>query len=369
MRMAFDIEKLMREEVRDLPVYSPGKSPEDVARELGIDECVKMASNENPLGPSPKAVKALAEALWTIHIYPDGGSMALRQALSEKLGVSMECLLISHGVDEALDLMAYAFLDKGDEIVVGDPTFTSYELAARTMGAVVRRVGLKEYRQDIPAMLAEVNEKTAMIVLCSPLNPTGTAVNRPELEEMLASAPEGIIMVFDEAYIEYATDPNLPRALEYFGRYPGFVITRTFSKIYGLAGLRVGYTICSPEIREALEKVKLPFNVNRLGQVAALAALKDDEHVARSKETNEREKKRIYGLLEELGIHYVSTQANFILVNNGKYRGLFERLLGQGVIVRAGEPLGIPGHVRITVGDPDQNDRLEQALRAIAAEG
>jgi histidinol-phosphate aminotransferase len=368
-RMTFDIERLIRNEVRNLPVYSPGKSPEQVARELGISDCVKMASNENPLGPSPKAMQAMAEVLSTVNIYPDGESLALRKALSHKLGVSPECLIICHGVDEALDLMAYAFLDKDDEVVVGDPTFTSYELAAMTMGATVHRVPLKDYRQDIAGMLARVSDRTDMMMLCSPLNPTGTAVSRGELEEALEGLPEGVLLVFDEAYIEYATDPDLPDPLEFFGKYPGLVITRTFSKIYGLAGLRVGYAICSPEIRSALEKVKLPFNVNRLGQVAALAALADEEHVAQSRAANQRGKERIYGLLEELKLEYVPTEANFILVNNGKYAGLFERLLKQGVIVRAGEPLGIPGHVRITVGDEAQNDRLEEALRAIAAEG
>jgi histidinol-phosphate aminotransferase len=367
--MTFDVEKIIRDEVRDLPVYSPGKSPEQVARELGIVDCVKMASNENPLGPSPRAVRAIREALSGINIYPDGDSHELRQALSRKLGLPADCILVSHGVDEALDLMAYAFLDRGDEVVVGEPTFTSYELAARTMGAVVRRVPLKDYRQDIPGMLARVNEKTVMVVLCSPLNPTGTAVSRGELEEMLASLPDHVMLVFDEAYIEYADREDLPDSLQYLADNPGLAVTRTFSKIYGLAGLRVGYVLSSPAIRRALEKVKLPFNVNRLGQVAALAALDDDEQVARSREANQIGKQRIYDLLEEIGLEYVPSQANFILVNNGRFTGLFERLLRQGVIVRAGEPLGIPGHVRITIGDDRQNDRLERALRTIAAEG
>jgi histidinol-phosphate aminotransferase len=366
--MGFDINKLIREEVRDLPVYSPGKSPEEVARELGLRDCVKMASNENPLGPSPRAMEAVREALPAASIYPDGNSTELREALSRKLGVPVECLLVAHGVDEVFDLMAYAFLKKGDEVILGDPTFTSYELAARTMGAAVRRVPLREHRQDIPAMLRAVGERTVMIVLCSPLNPTGTTVSRPELEQMLESLPENIILVLDEAYVEYVDDPGHPDALAYFGRYPGLAITRTFSKAYGLAGLRVGYVICSPEIRRALEKVKLPFNVNRLGQVAALAALEDGEHVARSREMNERGKKRLYRVLEETGFDYVPTQANFILVNTGNCADLFDRLLRHGVIVRAGEALGVPGHVRITVGDRDQNDRLERALRLIAGE-
>jgi histidinol-phosphate aminotransferase len=369
MMMGFDIDKVIRGEVRDLPVYSPGKSPEEVARELGISECVKMASNENPLGPSPKAMDAVREALHCVHVYPDGNSTKLREALAVRLGVPVDCLLVAHGVDEALDLMAYAFLDKGDEIVVGDPTFTSYELAALTMGAAIKRVPLKDFRQDVPAMLEAVGRRTVMFFLCSPLNPTGTVVSRTDLEEALESLPEGVILILDEAYVEYVTDPDYPDALSYFRRYPNLVVTRTFSKIYGLAGLRVGYVICTPEIRQALEKVKLPFNVNRLGQVAALAALDDDEHAARSREVNVRGRDRIYAILENIGLEYVPTQANFILVNNGKYPDLFNRLLRQGVIVRAGEPLGLPGYVRITIGDDAQNDRLEKALRAIAGGG
>jgi len=367
--MSFDIRKVIREEVRNLPLYSPGKSPEEVAREMGISDCVKMASNENPLGPSPKAVEAARKAVSEAHLYPDGNSTALREALSRKLEVPMDCLLVTHGVDEALDLMAYAFLDPGDEVVVGDPTFTSYELAALTMGAVVRRVPLKDYRQDVPGMLQAVGERTILFFLCSPLNPTGTTVSEKELREALESLPGHVILVLDEAYVEYVTDPEYPDAVGYFRRYPNLVITRTFSKIYGLAGLRVGYAVCAPEIRQALEKVKLPFNVNRLGQVAALAALEDEEHVARSKEANRRGRERIYALLQELGFDYVPTQANFILVNNGNYGDLFDRLLGQGVIVRAGEPLGLPGYVRITIGDDDQNDRLERALRAVTGKG
>jgi len=369
MIVGFDVEKLIREEVRDLPVYTPGRSPEEIAREFGLEDCVKMASNENPLGPSRKAVEAVKEALTAVNIYPDGSSAELREALSRKLGIEPEFLLISHGADEVFDLLAYAFLDRGREMVVGDPSFSSYELAARTMGAAVRRVALNDYRQDIPAMLRAVNKSTVMVMLCTPLNPTGTTVTAPELEEMLEGLREDILLVLDEAYVEYVSDPRHPDALVYLRRYPNLVITRTFSKIYGLAGLRVGYAICRPEIRRALEKVKLPFNVNRLGQVAALAALEDEEHVSRSREANERGKQRLYGILDKLGFTYVPTQANFILVKNGDYPDLFERLLRMGVIVREGEALGLPGHVRITIGDDAQNDRLEQALKALVGEG
>lgn len=359
----------MREEVRNLPVYSPGKSPEEVARELGITDCVKMASNENPLGPSPLALRAIAEALPTVHVYPDVDCSRLREALSLRLGVPVECLLVTHGADEAFDLLAYAFLERGDEVVVGEPTFSSYELAARTMGAVVNRIPLREYRQDIPAMLEAVNARTKLVMLCSPLNPTGTTVSAGELEEMASGLPPSALLVLDEAYLEYVNDPEHPDALDYWRRREGMIITRTFSKAYGLAGLRVGYAICPPQVREALEKVKLPFNVNRLGQVAALAALEDEEHLRRSREMNELGKLRLYGVLEETGFAYVPTQANFILVRDRVRGDLYGELLRRGIIVRAGDALGVPGHVRITIGDEAQNDRLERALRDIAGKG
>ncbi len=367
--MDFDARRLMRQELRDLPLYSPGKSPEDAAREYGVTECVKMASNENPLGPSPLAVEAAKAAMHNVHIYPDGNSTRLREALSRRLGVSSDCVLVGHGADEIFDLLAYAFLGRDDEIVVGEPTFSSYELAALTMGARARRVPLRDYRQDIPAMLDAAGPRTRMVMLCSPLNPTGTTVSRGELEEMLYSLPRDVLLVLDEAYVEYVTDPEHPDALVYFASNPRLVVTRTFSKIYGLAGLRVGYAVCHPTVREAMEKVKLPFNVNRVAQEAALAALEDEEHVRRSREANQRGKERLYRLFEELGMGYVPTQANFILVKTGPYTDLFDRLLRHGVIVRAGEALGCPGHVRVTIGDEAQNDRLERALRAISEGG
>ena len=367
--MDLDVEGLMREEVRDLPIYNPGKSPEEVARELGVFGCVKMASNENPLGPSPRAVQAIRDVLHEIHIYPDGNSVELRQALARKHGVAADRIVVCHGADEAFDLLAFAFLDRGDEIVVGEPTFSSYELAARTMGAKAVRVPLRGHRQNVPAMLAAVGERTKYAVLCSPLNPTGTAVNKGELEEMLGSLPASVLLVLDEAYVEYVTDPAHPDALACLEDHPNLIIARTFSKVYGLAGLRVGYVVASRPVRDALEKVKLPFNVNRLGQVAALAALEDDEHVARSREMNERGKERLYRVLEETGFEYVPTQANFILVKNGPYPDLFRRLIANCVIAREGEAIGVPGHVRVTIGDDAQNDMLERALRAIAAGG
>ncbi len=366
--MSFDPWKLARKEVLDLPVYSPGRSPEEIASSYGISDCVKMASNENPLGPSPLALRAILENLERCSVYPDSHSQELRSALSQKLGVSPEMILVSHGADEAMDLIAYAFLDPGDEVVVAHPTFTSYELAALTMGARVIKVPLRNYRQDLKAMLAEVSEKTKVVFVCSPLNPTGTVVMREEWEKFLENFPPSVLCLLDEAYVEYVDEEARFDSLSYIRSHPFLIISRTFSKIYGLAGLRVGYSICSPEIREILEKVKLPFNVNQLGQIAAKAALEDQEHLRRSREVNARGKKRITELLEELGLDYVPTQANFILVKNGRFPDLYQQLLRKGVIVRDGVPLGIPGHIRITIGDQRQNDRLEEALRSLVRE-
>jgi histidinol-phosphate aminotransferase len=365
----FDARRLARREVLGLPVYSPGRSPEEVAREFGIADCVKMASNENPLGPSPLALKAAAAELERVNVYPDGDSRLLRAALAARLGLGEEQVLVTHGADEALDLIAYAFLEPGDRVVLADPTFSSYELAALTMGAAIDRVPLKDYRQDLPAMLERVGPRTKAVFVCSPLNPTGTAVTEKEWRALLADWPGNVLLVLDEAYVDFVDEEAGWDSLPYLEENPWLVITRTFSKAYGLAGLRVGYAACSPQVREMLEKVKLPFNVNRVGQAAALAALDDEEHLKRSREANQRGKQRLYRLLEECGFEYVPTQANFILVRNGDRSDLWEGLLRRGVIVRAGEALGLPGHVRITIGDDAQNDRLEAALRDLAEAG
>jgi len=365
----FDPRRLARREILDLPVYSPGRSPEEVAREFGIYDCLKMASNENPLGPSPLALQAAREELERVNVYPDPGSGELRAALAERLGMAEEYLLVTHGADEALDLIAYAFLEPGDRVVVADPTFSSYELAALTMGAAIDRVPLRDYRQDLEAMLGAVEPRTKVVFLCSPLNPTGTALSREEWEGFLACFPDSALLVLDEAYVDFVDEESRWESLAYLEDRPWLAVTRTFSKAHGLAGLRVGYVACSPGVRELLEKVKLPFNVNRVGQAAALAALNDHQHLRRTVEANRRGRERLYRVFEECGFDYVPTQANFILVRTGAFPDLWERLLRRGIIVRAGEALGLPGHVRITIGDDEQNRRLEEALREIVGGG
>ncbi len=365
--MTFDAEGIARSELAGLPVYNPGKSPEDIEREYGISGCIKMASNENPLGPSPLAMDALSKALRDIYRYPDGDARRLKDALAAKLGVPRESLLIGSGVDEALDLIAYAFLAPGDEIVVGEPSFSSYELAALTMGATITQVPLRDFHQDVAGMLAAVTERTKVVFVCSPLNPTGTVITAASLELLLSELPENVLLLLDEAYVEYVTDPDYFDGLSYIEQNPNLIVTRTFSKIYGLAGLRVGYAVCNPAVTAVLNKVKLPFNVNLLAQQAAVAALEDSEHVRLSQETNVRGRDFIYGLLDELGLEYVPTQANFILFRmDGFGKDYFEKLLKQGIIARDGVALGFPGWVRITIGDEKQNVRLQAALRALA---
>ncbi|MEJ5186054.1 MAG: histidinol-phosphate transaminase [Candidatus Geothermincolales bacterium] len=366
--MGFDPRSLAREEVIGLPVYSPGRSPEDIAREYGIPDCVKMASNENPLGPSPRAMEAISRAVGSVHLYPDPACTRLREAIAAKHGLGPENVLVSHGADEVFDLLAFAFFERGDRVVVADPTFSSYELAALTVGAEVVRVPLRDYRQDVKAMAEAVDGRCKAVFLCSPHNPTGTTVSEDEFAYLLEKTADGCLVILDEAYVEYVDEDAFWDSLGYLRGNPHLLVTRTFSKIYGLAGLRVGYALCWPEVREILEKVKLPFNVNRLAQEAALAALEDAQHVERSREVNSRGKEKIYRILEELGVFYVASQANFILVKDPGRGDLFERLLRQGVIVRDGAALGMPGHVRITVGDDEQNARLEEALRKAVEE-
>ncbi len=366
----FDADRIARPELAGLPVYSPGKSPEEIEREYGISGCIKMASNENPLGPSPLAMAAVSKALPGIYRYPDGDARRLKEALAAKLGVPRECLVVASGVDEALDLVAYAFLAPGDEVVVGEPSFSSYELAALTMGARIIRVPLRDFHQDVSGMLAAVSERTKVVFVCSPLNPTGSVISAASLELLLSELPEDVLLLLDEAYVEYVTAEDYFDGLSYVEQNPNLMVTRTFSKIYGLAGLRVGYAVCHPQVVAALNKVKLPFNVNLLAQEAALAALEDTEHVRRSREMNRRGRDLLYALLDELGLEYAPTQANFILVRLDRWgEDYFEKLLRQGIIVRDGRALGFPGWVRITVGDDSQNSRLEAALRALAVNG
>lgn len=344
--------------------YEPGKPIEELERELGIRQAVKLASNENPLGPSPRVLEAVQRAAANLHRYPDGACFRLRAALSERLDVAGEQLVFGCGSDEILELLAKAFLGPDDEMVFAWPSFAMYPLVAQGMGARAVRVPLDEALvHDLPGLARAVGPRTRIVIVCNPNNPTGTSVGSEAFDRFAASLPEDVILVLDEAYAEYARRPDFPDGLAWVRRRPATAVLRTFSKIYGLAGLRVGYGVMDPELAGLLERARHPFNVNLLAEEAALAALEDEAHVERVRRANEEGLAYLHRELAALGIETWPTDANFLLARTGQ--GSYEALLGEGVIVRPMAAFGLPELVRITVGLPDENVRLVKALQSV----
>ncbi|ACX52272.1 histidinol-phosphate aminotransferase [Ammonifex degensii KC4] len=350
----------VRPELSQVEIYRPGKPIEEVKKELGLEEVVKLASNENPLGPSPKAVAAL-EGLDHWHLYPEGSSYELRQALGKKLEIDPDSIIVGCGSSEVIQMLSLALLAPGDEVVIPVPTFPRYEPLARLMGANPVKVPLKDYRIDVEAVARALSPRTKLVYLCNPNNPTGTIVTREEVEWFLEKAGEGVLTVLDEAYCEYVTSPAYPDGLDFLRRGYNVVVLRTFSKIYGLAGLRIGYGVADRELVAELHRVREPFNVSSAAQIAALAALEDEEFVALSRQVNEEGKVFLYRELERRGIAYVPTEANFLLFDAGRdEQEVFRRMLRQGVIIRGG--VGYPTHLRVTIGTLEQNQRFLEAL-------
>jgi len=348
--------------IRDLTPYEPGKPIEELERELGIEGSVKLASNENPIGPSRKAVAALHAAVENVHRYPDGHAFALRRALAARLGVPEAGLVFGNGSSEVIELLAKTFLAVGDEVVFAWPSFAMYPIVAQGMGATSVKVPLDGgLAHDLEAMAAAVGERTKLVIVCNPNNPTGTTVGAEAFDRFAASLPEDVVLVVDEAYWEYARRGDFPDALGWVRRRPATIVLRTLSKIYGLAGLRVGYGVTSPELAGYLQRARHPFNVNLAAQAAALAALDDDEHVARSRDVNARGLDYLTRELGALGIETTPSDANFMLARTGA--GVYDPLLRQGVIVRPMAGFGLPDHVRVTIGLPEENERLVKALK------
>jgi len=346
--------------------YVPGKPIEEVQRELGLTDVIKLASNENPLGPSPRALEALAAAAGGVALYPEGSAPALRRAVARATGMPEDTLVFGNGSDEVLHLLALTFLQPGDETVQGDPSFAMYEIYATQCDAVPVLVPLKNFTHDLDAMANAVTDKTRMIFVANPNNPTGTFVRREAVAQFLDRIPRNVLVVFDEAYAEYVADPDQPdlRPLVLEGR--SIVILHTFSKAYGLAGLRVGYGIMRPEIATLLNRVRSPFNVNLPAQAAAAAALGDLEHVARTVALNAEGRNYFYGEFERMGLDYVPSEGNFVLVDVGRdARAVFEALQHKGVIVRSAHGMGLPRHIRVTTGTMPQNQRFIAALKEV----
>jgi histidinol-phosphate aminotransferase len=350
--------------VASLVPYQPGKPIEELERELGIEGAVKLASNENPLGPSPKAVAAVREAASRMHRYPDGTAFRLRHALARRLEVAPEQLVFGCGCDELLELVAKAFLGPGDEAVFAWPSFAMYPIVVQGMGATSVRVPLDAAMDhDLPAMAAAITSRTRVVFVCNPNNPTGTSIGAAALERFVAALPDDVVLVLDEVYFEYARRPDFPNGIDLVRRRPGTLVMRTFSKLYGLAGARVGYGVADPELAGWLDRARHPFNLNLLAEEAALAALGDDEHVARTLRSAHEGADFLRGELAALGLETWPTDTNFVLARSGA--GVYERLLREGVIVRPMAGFGLPEHVRITIGTRAENERLVAALRSV----
>ncbi|GIQ67567.1 histidinol-phosphate transaminase [Xylanibacillus composti] len=355
-----------------LPVYQPGKPIEEVKRELGLDKVIKLASNENPFGCSPKAREAILAELDSTHIYPDGGAVALTAALSERLGVQPNQIIFGAGSDEVILMLTRAYLLPGDETVMATHTFPQYKHNAEIEGATVIEVPLKDGKHDLEAMLAACTEKTKIVWICNPNNPTGTIVTHAEVEQFMRGCSPETMVVLDEAYVEYIATPDFPDGLSLLKQYPNLVLLRTFSKIYGLASLRIGYGVGHPDVIHAVNQVREPFNTTRYGQAAALASLGDDSFVKECRERNLEGIQLIQGRLDELGLDYFPAYGNFIMIHTGRPAlAVFEALLRHGIIVRGGHSLGYPESIRVTVGSREENEAfliaLEDVLKTVSA--
>jgi histidinol-phosphate aminotransferase len=358
---------LVNPSVLTQPVYEPGKPIDDVARELGLDPAgiLKLASNENPLGPSPLAVAAATRALAHGELYPDGGCFVLRQKLAARHGLAAEQFVVGNGSNELLELLGHVFLRPGDEVVMGAPAFIVYKLVTLLFGARPVEVPLVAHRHDLDALARAVTPRTKLVFLPSPNNPTGTANTEAEIHAFVRALPEQVVFVFDEAYAEYLDNPPDLRPLLSEGRK--VIGLRTFSKIFGLASLRVGYGYTSAELAGLLNRVRQPFNVNAIGQAAAVAALDDTDFMARARATNATGLRQLSSSLIVRGLEIVPSEANFLLVRVGDGARVFAELQRRGVIVRPMKPYGMPEWVRVTVGAPAQNERFLAALDQVFA--
>ena len=350
--------------IETIQPYQGGKPIAEVQRELGLTDIIKLASNENPLGPSPLAVKAISEAAGEVHLYPDGNAYYLKADLAALLGVSADHLILGNGSNDVLQLIAEAYVGPGDEVVYAAGAFVVYSLVTKLCSATPVVVPMVEHTHDLSAMAAAITDKTKVVFVANPNNPTGTMVTADETAAFMEQVPDDVLVVFDEAYYEYVARSDYPQTLPYVLAGRNFIITRTFSKIFGLAGLRIGYGIATPTLIETLNRVRQPFNCNAIGQAAAQAALKDTAHVRRSREQNFLGRAFLYEALDDIGLGYVETEGNFIMVHL-RHSGadVAEALLKAGIIVRPIAGYGYPNAIRVTIGTQPENERLIQALK------
>ena len=352
--------------LKSLPVYQPGRPIEEVARELGLPagSIIKVASNENPFGPSPLAVAAMQTALAGVNLYPDGNAFYLKQKLAAKLGVEPANLVLGNGSNEILEFVAHALLAPEANAVVSQFCFAVYPIVTKLFGANLITVPAKNYGHDLPAMLRAITPQTRIVFVANPNNPTGTLAPREDLIKFVNAVPDDVLLVMDEAYIEFLDDPLDLVSLIRLGARKNLILMRTFSKIYGLAGLRIGYGIGNPEFIAALEKIRQPFNINLLAQTAALAALDDKEHVLKTRANNFAGLEFFGRAFRDLKLEFVPSHANFILARVDEGQRVFEAMQKQGVIVRPMGGYQLPEWIRISIGTPKENERCLGALKS-----
>ncbi len=351
--------EISRQAIRTIIPYEPGKPISEVQREYGISDVIKLASNENPLGPSPKAMEAIKLALPDLHIYPDGGCYNLKQKISQKFDAPVTQIVVGNGSAEIVELITEAFVDEGDEVVIGREEFFKYRIAVQIMNGKVVWTPMPNLEYDVDEILSRINEHTKLVFIANPNNPTGTLMNRERVEEYMARVPEHVITVFDEAYYEFRTPEKYPDTMQYVRDNRNVVVMRTMSKIYGLAALRIGYAFAPDSICYAMNAVREAFNVNSLAQVAATAALDDEEHLLETLRINSEGKTLFYTELDRLGLEYLKTEANFVLIKLPMLgRDLFKLMLKRGVVIRPVDNYNLPYYVRVSIGLPDQNRRF-----------
>jgi histidinol-phosphate aminotransferase len=358
--------------VQNLKPYEPGKPIGEVRREYGLDDVIKLASNENPWGPSPRAVEAIRETLGGLAVYPDGNGFELKQALAARHRLGAERMTLGNGTDNIFELIALVFLARGRNAIISRHAFGAYALVIRAAGGDVRVAeplpahSSMPYGHDLDAIRALIDSNTRVVFIANPNNPTGTWLSADAMRQFLQNVPREVIVVVDEAYFEYVQEHAYPDCSQWLDLFPNLVVTRTFSKAYGLAGLRIGYGLSSPEIADLLNRVRQPFNTSSLAQAAAVAALDDREHIEKTVRLNEIGRTELTTAFDRLGLDYLPGAGNFLTVNVGRPAAkVFEALLKRGVIVRAIANYGFPNHLRITIGRPEQNQRLIAALEAV----
>lgn len=357
----------LRNFVKNIKPYKPGKPIEEVIKELGLKgDIIKLASNENPLGASPRAIRAMSERIRDSYLYPDDNCYYLKKRLSEKFGIPTVNMLVGSGSVELIELIFKAYVNPGDEVIMSEPSFIMYKIACQIFGGERVAVPLIDHAHDIDTMAKKINSKTKIIILDNPINPTGTIVEKKKMDAFVRTVPSNVILVLDEAYHEYIEDEKYPNGLDYLKDHNNIMVLHTFSKIYGLAGLRVGYGFGSEEIVGAMMKVRLPFNVNRIGQIAAAAALSDEDFVQLSRKNNEGGKEFLYKEFKRLGLKYTPTFGNFILVDFQRdAKEVFEAAQRKGIITRTVYEYGLPSSLRITIGSSAQNEQLIKTLQDI----